>query len=140
MSIVKEFKKFALKGNVLDLAIAVVIGAAFNKIVSSVVDDIIMPPIGLLIGGVDFTALKFVMKEGPTPAETVSINYGNFLQTVINFLIVAWAVFLLIKAINTIKERWAREPEKAEQAPEVPTKEILLLTEIRDALVKKQNN
>lgn len=137
MGIISEFKKFALKGNVLDLAIAVVIGAAFNKIVSSLVDDIIMPPIGLIIGGVDFTALKLVMKAGPTPAETVTLNYGNFIQTVINFLIVAWAVFLLIKAINTIKEKWAKEPEKASEIPEVPTREIELLTEIRDALVRK---
>jgi large conductance mechanosensitive channel len=138
MGIVNEFKKFALKGNVLDLAIAVVIGAAFNKIVSSLVDDIIMPPIGLIIGGVDFTALKLVMKAGPTPAETVTLNYGNFIQTIINFLIVAWAVFLLIKAINTIKEKWAKEPEKASEIPEVSTKEIELLTEIRDALVRKK--
>ncbi len=129
MSVIKEFREFALRGNVIDLAVGVVIGAAFGKIVSSLVDDIIMPPIGLLIGGVDFTALKTVLKNGPTPAETVTVNWGNFIQTVISFIIIAFCVFLLVKLMNTLH----RKKKVAPVAAETP-QDIQLLMEIRDVL------
>ncbi|MDM1695774.1 large-conductance mechanosensitive channel protein MscL [Thiopseudomonas alkaliphila] len=136
MSFIKEFKAFAVKGNVVDMAVGIIIGAAFGKIVSSFVGDVIMPPIGLLLGGVDFSDLAIVLKEaqGDTPA--VLLAYGQFLQTVIDFLIIAFAVFMGIKAINRLK----REEEVAEEAPADPTpsNEELLLGEIRD-LLKQQN-
>jgi large conductance mechanosensitive channel len=132
MSIVKEFKEFAMKGNVIDMAVGIVIGAAFGKIVSSIVSDIIMPPIGLLIGGVNFSDLKLVLKAaaGDTPA--VTLNYGNFLQVTFDFLIVAFAIFMVIKAMNAAKKK----QEAAPAAPPAPTKEEFLLTEIRDLLKK----
>ena len=132
MGIIKEFKAFAMKGNVIDMAVGIIIGAAFGKIVSSMVNDIIMPPLGLLIGGVNFTDLSIVMKaaEGDTPA--VSINYGNFLQVSFDFLIVAFAIFMLIKAINSAQKK----QEQASVTPPAPTKEEVLLTEIRDLLKK----
>ncbi|AKX44764.1 large-conductance mechanosensitive channel [Thiopseudomonas alkaliphila] len=136
MSFIKEFKAFAVKGNVVDMAVGIIIGAAFGKIVSSFVGDVIMPPIGLLLGGVDFSDLAIVLKEaqGDTPA--VLLAYGQFLQTVIDFLIIAFAVFMGIKAINRLK----REEEVVEEAPADPTpsNEELLLGEIRD-LLKQQN-
>ena len=136
MSFIKEFKAFAVKGNVVDMAVGIIIGAAFGKIVSSFVGDVIMPPIGLLLGGVDFSDLAIVLKEaqGDTPA--VLLAYGQFLQTVIDFLIIVFAVFMGIKAINRLK----REEEVAEEAPADPTpsNEELLLGEIRD-LLKQQN-
>lgn len=130
MSILKEFKEFAVKGNVVDLAVGIIIGAAFGKIVTSVVADVIMPPIGLLIGGVDFSDLVITLKaaEGTTPAVVISI--GKFLQTVIDFTIIAFAVFLLIKVINKVK---AKEPAVAVTPPQE-----LLLTEIRDLLRDKK--
>lgn len=133
MKAINEFKTFAMKGNVIDMAVGIIIGAAFGKIVSSVVNDIIMPPIGFLIGGVNFTDLKFVIKEatGTTPA--VTINYGNFLQVTFDFLIVAFAIFMVIKAINSLK----RKEEATPSTPPKPSKEEILLTEIRD-LLKKQ--
>ncbi len=103
MSMMQEFKEFAVKGSVIDLAVGIVIGVAFGRVVNSLVNDVIMPPIGLLIGGVDFKALALVLKRGPDPASTVTLNYGNFIQTVIEFLIIAWAVFLVIKGINRIR-------------------------------------
>ena len=134
MSILSEFKQFAVKGNVIDLAVAVVIGAAFGAIVTSLVNDIVMPPIGMATGGVDFTELKIqlsdpVMEGDKVIKEGASINYGNFIQTIVNFLIIALAIFSMVKAINTMKR-------KEEAAPETPTpsKEELLLTEIRDLL------
>jgi large conductance mechanosensitive channel len=133
MKLVDEFKAFAMKGNVVDLAIGIIIGAAFGKIVSSMVADIIMPPLGLLIGGVNFTDLKVVLKaavDATHPA--VTWNYGNFLQVTFDFLIVAFAVFLVIKAIVASK----RKEEAAPAAPPAPTKEEILLTEIRDLLKK----
>jgi large conductance mechanosensitive channel len=133
MKPVDEFKAFAMKGNVVDLAIGIIIGAAFGKIVSSMVADIIMPPLGLLIGGVNFTDLKVVLKaavDATHPA--VTWNYGNFLQVTFDFLIVAFAVFLVIKAIVASK----RKEEAAPAATPVPTKEEILLTEIRDLLKK----
>jgi large conductance mechanosensitive channel len=134
MSMMQEFKEFAMKGNVVDLAVGVIIGGAFGKIVSSFVADIIMPPIGLLAGGVDFTKLGVVLKEAvdeKTPA--VMLNYGNFIQTVVDFTIVAIAIFMAIKMMNKMKKAEVAAPE----APPAPTKEELLLTEIRDVLKSK---
>ena len=130
MGMIKEFKQFAVKGNMIDMAVGIIIGAAFGKIVSSLVADVIMPPIGLLIGGVNFTALKLTLKPPEGDVAAVTLNYGNFLQVAIDFLIVAWAVFLMVKAINTMK----RKEEAAPAAPPAPSKEVVLLTEIRDLL------
>jgi large conductance mechanosensitive channel len=130
----QEFKEFAMKGNVVDLAVGVIIGGAFGKIVSSLVADIIMPPIGVLMGGVDFTKLGVVLKEAvdeKTPA--VLLNYGNFVQSVVDFTIVAFAIFMAIKLMNKMKKT---EPPAPEAQP-VPTKEELLLSEIRDILKAK---
>jgi large conductance mechanosensitive channel len=134
MEMLKEFKAFAMKGNVVDLAVAVIIGGAFGKVVTSVVNDIIMPPIGMLLGGVDFSELKVIMKEATEEAEAVAINYGAFVNTVIDFLIVAFAIFMVIKAINATKKK---QPAPPPPAPPMPTKEETLLTEIRDLLAKK---
>ena len=133
MKFIDEFKAFAMKGNVVDMAVGIIIGAAFGKIVSSVVADIIMPPLGLLLGGVNFTDLKVVMKAATDAAPAVTWNYGNFLQVTFDFLIVAFAVFLLIKAINAAKKKEAAAPPPA---PPAPTKEETLLSEIRDLLKK----
>jgi large conductance mechanosensitive channel len=132
MKLLDEFKAFAMKGNVVDMAVGIIIGAAFGKIVSSVVSDIIMPPIGLLLGGVNFTDLKLVMKTATDTAPAVTWNYGNFIQVTFDFLIVAFAVFLLIKAINAAKKK----EEAAPSAPPAVPKEEILLTEIRDLLKK----
>lgn len=133
MSMVQEFKKFAMRGNVVDMAVGIIIGAAFGKIVSSFVADVIMPPLGLLLGGVDFKDLAIVLKEavGDTPA--VVIAYGQFIQTIVDFLIIAFAIFMAIKVMNSLK---AKE-EEAPAAPPAPTKEEVLLTEIRDILKQK---
>jgi len=104
MSIMTEFKEFAVKGNAVDMAVGIIIGAAFGKIVSSLVADIIMPPIGMLLGGVNFTDLTLTLKEATMDAAAVTINYGNFLQTVLDFLIVAWAIFIVVKGINSMKK------------------------------------
>ncbi|MFV3371164.1 large-conductance mechanosensitive channel protein MscL [Pseudomonas sp. NY15435] len=135
MSLLSEFKAFAVKGNVVDMAVGIIIGAAFGKIVSSFVGDVIMPPIGLLIGGVDFSDLAITLKaaEGDVPA--VVLAYGKFIQTCLDFIIVAFAIFMGVKAINRLKREEAAEPS----APPVPTPEETLLTEIRD-LLKQQNN
>ena len=135
MAIIKEFKEFAMRGNVVDLAVGVIIGAAFGKIVASLVNDIIMPPIGYLTGGIDFKNLKILIKEGD-PAKKiadVTINYGNFINTLIEFLIIAFCIFMIVRAINSLKK-----PEEAPApAPDPgPTKEEVLLTEIRDLLAK----
>ena len=136
MGLIKEFKEFSVKGNAIDLAVGVIIGAAFGKIVSSIVNDIIMPPIGLLVGGVYFKGLKFVMKSPVTDAtgkiisEAVTLNYGNFLQTTFDFMIIAFRIFMLVKALNSFKKKEeAKPPEQKE--------EVELLKEIRDALIKK---
>lgn len=131
MSIAKEFREFAVKGNVVDMAVGIIIGAAFGKIVSSFVGDVIMPPIGLLLGGVDFTDLVIVLKEAVGEAPAVTLSYGKFIQTVVDFTIIAFAIFIAVKAINTIKRK---EEEKPPAAPPAPSKEELLLTEIRDIL------
>jgi large conductance mechanosensitive channel len=135
MRLVDEFKAFAMKGNVVDMAVGIIIGAAFGKIVSSVVSDIIMPPLGLLIGGVNFTDLKWVMKAATDTAPAVTWNYGNFLQVCFDFLIVAIAVFIVIKAINAAKKKEEAAPPSP-PAPPAPTKEETLLTEIRELLKK----
>lgn len=132
---IKEFKEFAVKGNAIDMAVGVIIGAAFGKIVSSIVSDIIMPPIGWLIGGVDFTDLKVTLPTNPlSPEIKATINYGTFIQTTIEFLIIALCVFVLVKAINTIAKK---KQEETPAAPPAPGKEELLLTEIRDLLKNK---
>ena len=135
MSVVKEFKEFAMRGNVVDLAVGVIIGAAFGKIVTSLVNDIIMPPIGYLTGGIDFKNLKVIIKAAdPTnKVAEVAINYGNFINTVIEFLIIAFCIFMVVKAINSLKQP---EPEPAPAADPEPTKEEVLLTQIRDLLAK----
>lgn len=129
MSMLGEFKKFAMRGNVIDLAVGVVIGGAFGKIVSSLVDQVIMPPIGLVTGGVDFSRLKWVLKpaDPANKAAEVAIQYGAFVNTLIQFLIIAFVIFLLVKAIN-------RLAPKPEDQPAVQPPEVVLLTEIRDLL------
>jgi large conductance mechanosensitive channel len=133
MSVLKEFKEFAIKGNVVDLAVGVVIGAAFGKVVSSVVGDVLMPPLGFLIGGVNFTHLKVTLKEAVGSAPAVTLNYGTFLQAIFDFMLVALAVFVLVKAINRLKRTIVPAPPP----PAAPSREVELLTEIRDALAKK---
>ena len=134
MGMVSEFKDFAMKGNVVDMAVGIIIGAAFGKIVSSFVKDILMPPLGLAMGGVNFTDLAVVLKEAVGEVEAVTINYGAFIQTVIDFIIIAFAVFIGIKAMNSMQK--AREEEEEEAAPPEPSAEEQLLTEIRDLLKK----
>ena len=130
---IKDFKEFAIKGNAVQLAVGVIIGSAFGKIVSSIVDDIIMPPLGWLIGGVDFTDLKLKLPQNPlNPDVQVTINYGNFIQATIVFIIVAFCVFLLVKGMAALS-RSNKEEEKPKAAP-APSKEEVLLTEIRDLL------
>lgn len=130
---IKDFKEFAIKGNAVQLAVGVIIGSAFGKIVSSIVDDIIMPPLGWLIGGVDFTDLKIKLPQNPlNPDVQVTINYGNFIQATIVFIIVAFCVFLLVKGMAALA-RSNKEEEKPKAAP-APSKEEVLLTEIRDLL------
>ena len=126
----QEFKKFAMRGNVVDMAVGIVIGASFGKIVSSFVSDVIMPPIGVLLGGVDFSSLSWILKEATGEVEAVAINYGVFINTLIDFIIIAFAIFMVIKVMNKMKK-----PEEAEETPKGPT-EVELLTEIRDSLKK----
>jgi large conductance mechanosensitive channel len=133
MGMYKEFKEFAVKGNMVDLAVAVVIGGAFGKVVTSFVNDVIMPPIGLLLGGVDFSLLKITLKAAEADVPAVTLNYGAWINTVIDFLIVAIVIFLVIKALNSMKKKEAEVPAP----PPAPTKEETLLTEIRDLLAKK---
>ncbi len=137
MSILKEFKAFAMRGNVVDLAVGVVIGAAFGKIVSSFVNDILMPPIGLLIGNSNFSDLSLTLKdasldEAGNAIAAVTLNYGMFIQTVLDFIIIAFAIFLVVKAMNRMKKKEAATPAP----PPGPTKDQELLTEIRDLLKK----
>ncbi len=144
MKWLQEFKTFAIRGNVVDMAVGIVIGAAFGKIVSSIVADVIMPPIGVLIGGVDFSKLAIQLKPAidaaPATADkpaiaakaAVTLNYGNFIQTLIDFTIIAFAIFLLVKGINALKKKEAEKPA----APPAPSPEVVLLTDIRDILKK----
>jgi large conductance mechanosensitive channel len=136
---IKEFKEFAMRGNVVDMAVGIVIGGAFGKIVSSFVADVVMPPLGLLIGGVDFTALKITIQDavvdaaGTVTTEAVSINYGTFIQTAVDFIIIAFAIFMVIKGMNSMKKKEEAAPPPP---PPGPTKEEVLLSEIRDLLKK----
>jgi large conductance mechanosensitive channel len=133
MSLGSEFKEFAMKGNVIDLAVGVVIGAAFGKIVAALVADIFMPPIGLIIGGINFSDLAVKLGIDPT-GKPVLLKYGDFAQVILEFLIVAFVIFVLVKGINALK----RPPPPAPAVPPAPTTEELLLTEIRDLLAKRQ--
>ena len=133
MGMLKEFKEFAVKGNAVDMAVGIVIGAAFGKIIASLVADVIMPPIGVLVGGVDFTKLAFILKEASGDVHAVTLNYGKFIQSVVDFTIIAFAIFMMVKLINKLKKQEAAAPV----VPPEPTKEELLLTEIRDLLKAK---
>jgi large conductance mechanosensitive channel len=133
MGMIKEFKTFAMRGNVVDMAVGIIIGGAFGKIVSSVVADVIMPPIGLLIGGVDFANLVITIKKATDNAAAVTLNYGKFIQTIVDFVIIAFAIFMLIKVMNALKKK----EEAAPAAPPPPSKEETLLAEIRDILKKR---
>jgi len=113
MSVMKEFQEFAVKGNVVDMAVGIIIGGAFGKIVTSVVNDVIMPPIGLLLGGVNFTDLVITLKSAEGEVAAVTLNYGKFIQTVMDFLIVAWAVFLMVKGLNSVRRKAFKEDKKA---------------------------
>jgi len=135
MGVLKDFKEFAMKGNVIDLAVAVVIGGAFGKIVTSFVNDILMPPLGLLLGNVDFKDLKLVMKEGTETVAAVTWNYGMFIQNIIDFLIIAFAIFMMVRTMMKLQKKKVEEPAPVPPPPE-PTNEEKLLTEIRDLLKK----
>jgi large conductance mechanosensitive channel len=126
MGMMKEFKEFAARGNMLDLAVGVLIGAAFGKIVSSLVADVLMPPIGLILGGVNFTNLNITLREAVGTAPAVTLNYGTFIQTIVDFLIVAFAIFLLLKGVNRMRRKQAETPP--------PSNQEVLLAEIRDLL------
>jgi large conductance mechanosensitive channel len=127
---IKEFKKFALRGNVVDLAVGIIIGIAFGKIVSSLVNDVIMPPIGILLGGVDFSNLMVTLKAASESSPAVSLRYGMFINTIIDFIIIAFVIFLVVEGMNTLK----RKEEEKPAAPPEPPKQEVLLTEIRDLL------
>lgn len=133
MKLINEFKTFAMKGNVVDMAVGIIIGAAFGGIVTSLVSDVLMPPIGALIGGIDFSALSVKLSNPLDGAKPVEILYGKFLNTVINFIIVAFAIFMLVKGMNSLKKKEAAAPS----APAAPSDEVVLLTQIRDLLSKK---
>lgn len=133
MSIVKEFKEFAIKGNAIDMAVGLVIGAAFGKIVASLVSDVIMPPFGWLMGGIDFSAYKLVLKEAVGDAPAVTLNWGLLVNNIVNFVIVAFAIFMVVKGINKLKRQEAIAPT----VPAAPPADVVLLAEIRDLLKKK---
>lgn len=135
MSMLKEFREFAMKGNVVDMAVGIIIGASFGKIVSSLVSEVLMPPLGIVIGGVDFTGLKITLKAAEQGAAAVTLNYGVFLQSVVDFVIVAFAIFLMIKGMNTLRRKQEVPP-----VPAVPSKQEQLLTEIRDVLKAKDKS
>ena len=130
MSMIKEFKEFAFKGNVIDMAVGIVIGVAFAKIVASLVADVIMPPIGVLLGGVDFSNLALVIRHATADTPAVTLNYGKFLDTIVEFLIIAFSIFLVVKGINAVKKK----EEAAPKAPPAPSRQEVLLEEIRDLL------
>ncbi|MCB1529033.1 MAG: large-conductance mechanosensitive channel protein MscL [Hyphomicrobiaceae bacterium] len=135
MGMIKEFKEFAVKGNMIDMAVGIIIGGAFGTIVKSLVDDVIMPPIGLMLGGVDFSDIKLTLAEAANGKDAVTMNIGAFINNVISFLIVAIAVFLLVKSINELKRRFEEEKEEPVADPE-PSLQEKLLMEIRDELKK----
>jgi len=130
MSMMSEFKDFAMRGNVVDMAVGIIIGGAFGKIVASFVSNVLMPPIGLLLGGVNFTDLAYTLKEAVGETAAVTINYGAFIQSVVDFIIIAFAIFIAIKGMNSLKKK----EEEAPAAPAAPSDEVVLLTEIRDSL------
>lgn len=142
MGMMKEFKEFAMRGNVIDMAVGIVIGGAFGKIVSSFVADVVMPPLGTLMGGVDFQDLKYVIQEatmnGEAEVPEVAVRYGSFIMTVIDFIIIAFAIFMVIKGMNSMKRKKEEAPAEPAPAPE-PSNEEKLLGEIRD-LLKNQNS
>ena len=133
MGMMKEFRDFAMRGNVVDMAVGIVIGGAFGKIVTSFVNDVLMPPIGMAIGGVDFSDLALTLKEAAGEAEAVTLNYGAFIQTVLDFVIIAFAIFMVVKTMNNLKKK----EEAAPPPPPKPSAEETLLTEIRDLLKKE---
>ena len=133
MSMIQEFKTFAMRGNVVDMAVGIIMGGAFGKIVSSFVADVIMPPIGFLVGGVNFTNLALTMKEASGDVAAVTLNYGKFLQSIVDFLIIAFAIFMAIKIMNSLKKK----EEQAPASPPPPSNEETLLAEIRDLLKQK---
>jgi large conductance mechanosensitive channel len=133
MGMMSEFREFAMRGNVVDMAVGIVIGGAFGKIVTSFVNDVLMPPIGLAIGGVDFSDLSVVLKQATDEAEAVTLNYGAFIQSVVDFTIIAFAIFMVIRAMNSMKRK---EEEAPAEEPPKPSDEVLLLQEIRDELKK----
>jgi large conductance mechanosensitive channel len=133
MSMMKEFKDFAVKGNVVDMAVGIIIGAAFGKIITALVSGVVMPPIGVLLGGVDFSDLAIVIKEAVGEAPAVVISYGSFIQTIVDFTIIAFAIFIVIRGINRLKKK----EEEAPKEPVAPSVEEALLTEIRDLLKSK---
>ncbi|MCW0481512.1 large-conductance mechanosensitive channel protein MscL [Gaoshiqia sediminis] len=141
MSLMKEFKAFAMRGNVVDMAVGIIIGGAFGKIVASFVNDVLMPPVGMLLGGVDFKELKYVLREdvlneaGEVVTKGATLLYGNFIQTTIDFLIIAFAIFMMIKAMNRMQKKEEAKPAPAPEPPK-PTKDQELLAEIRDLLKK----
>ena len=132
MSMMSEFKSFAMRGNVVDMAVGIVIGGAFGKIVSSFVSDVLMPPIGMMMGGVDFKDLAITLQAATEEVAAVTINYGAFIQTVLDFVIIAFAIFMVVRAMNNMKKK----EEAAPEAPPKPSAEVELLTEIRDSLKK----
>ncbi|MGR9072494.1 MAG: large-conductance mechanosensitive channel protein MscL [Gammaproteobacteria bacterium] len=134
MGMVKEFKEFAVKGNVVDMAVGIIIGAAFGKIISSLVGDVIMPPIGLILGGVDFSDLAFTLKKAVGDSPAVVIAYGKFIQTLVDFTLIAFAIFMVVKVMNTAKKKEQEIPE----TPAEPSTEEKLLTEIRDLLKERR--
>ncbi len=135
MKLMDEFKAFAMRGNVVDMAVGIIIGAAFGKIVSSFVGDVIMPPLGLLIGGIDFSGLAVTLKAADETAKTaaVTLRYGQFIQSIIDFIIVAFAIFMAIKGMNALRKKEEAKPAE----PPAPSKEVVLLTDIRDILKQK---
>jgi large conductance mechanosensitive channel len=133
MSFLQDFKKFAIRGNVIDLAVGVIIGGAFGKIVSSLVSDIIMPPIGLLVSNVNFSELRIVLSHKPDGSPSATLNYGSFVENIVEFLIVAFVVFLMVNLISKLRKEKEQEPPP----PAPPTKEVMLLSEIRDLLKTK---
>jgi large conductance mechanosensitive channel len=140
MGLFKEFKEFAMRGNVVDMAVGIVIGAAFGKIVTSLVSDLIMPLVGKITGGADFSSLSYTVQEASKDAQgkeipAITVNYGSFINSIIDFIIIALAIFMVIKAMNTAKKRFERE--KAETPPAAPPEEIQLLREIRDSLTRR---
>lgn len=132
MSMISEFKDFTIKGNVVDMAVGIIVGVAFGKIVSSFVTDVVMPPIGVLLGGVDFSSLAITVQAATADAAAVTMNYGKFIQTIVDFTIIAFVIFLAVKFINNLKKKEEAQPS----SPPKPSNEEVLLTEIRDLLKK----